>query len=543
MCRCVRILATVLLCAPLAALAAELPTPGTVQAPLKRPAEMPATPAGPAVEGPKGAPVAVPTGGPKILVKKFEISGNQAIPTARLQALVAKYQGQRLTLHQIYRVADEITAYYRDQGFTLASATVPAQQVSSGVVRLEVVEGRVGKVLFEGNKSYSAGLLGKYTQNLEGTVLKNAAIEGDLLTMNDLPGLSAKAVVTPGESYGTSDIVVQSSEKRYDASLGLDNYGRVAIGEWRVHGAVDVNNPFGLGDQLGVTALHSQAGRLDFGRIDYSIPLDYRGTRLSAYYDRYHYKVDTAELGLPGTLDGGGDDFGVQILHPLIRSRKDNLYLGVAGDRSITRQGGSLAATSGGSITVMRFLALYSHVHDDNAVTSATVTFSTNFQSNTSPTDQSHEAGKLEIDATHVHPLWGLWSLVLNGTGVLSMQRLPDTERFRLGGPTSVRGYPSAEIAGDQGVFASIEARRDLVLAKVFPAQFRVFYDAGLVERKQPLPGESPTSSLTSVGVGLTTRIAKHYGLDLEVVRPIGAHRPSDGRDDVRVWAGLTADF
>lgn len=538
------LLGALLFCVPFTVAAAELPTPGTVQAPLKRQTEMPPAPGAPAVEAPQAPPAAVPAGGPKILVTKFEISGNTAIPTAELHAVIAKYEGQRLTLQEIYQVADELTAYYRHKGYTLASATVPAQQVSSGVVRLQIVEGRVGKVIFDGNKSYSSALLGNYTQNLRGTVLRNEAIERDLLTINDLPGLSAKAVVTPGESYGTSDIVVQSTEKRYDASLGLDNYGRVSIGEWRVHGSADINNPFGLGDRLGVTLLHAEGGRLDYGRIDYSVPLGYRGTRLSAYYDRYGYNVDTAELGFPsGTLDGGGDDFGLQILHPLVRSRRNNFYLGLGSDRTITRQGGTLAANSGSTITVMRFLALYSHVHDDNAVTSATFTLSTNFQGNPSGLDQSAEAGKFEIDASHVRPLWGLWSLALNGTGVLSIDPLPDTERFRLGGPSSVRGYPSAEIAGDQGVFASIEARRDLVIAKIIPAQFRIFYDAGLVERKQPLAGESPTSSLTSAGVGLTARVAKHYGLDLEIVRPIGAHRVSDGRDDVRVWAGLTADF
>ena len=78
------------------------------------------------------------------------------IPADELRVIVAWYEGQSLTLFEIYSVADELTQFYRDQGYSVASVTVPAQKISSGTVKLEVIEGRIGAISIKGSKANRA---------------------------------------------------------------------------------------------------------------------------------------------------------------------------------------------------------------------------------------------------------------------------------------------------------------------------------------------------------------------------------------------------
>src|SRR5579859_4444750 len=93
----------------------------------------------------------VAAGGTSILIKGFEIEGNSAIPSSELQVQIAGYIGKSLTLSELYDVADVLTRYYRAKGYGLADVSLPAQTLRDGVIRLQVVEGHLGKINIQGN--------------------------------------------------------------------------------------------------------------------------------------------------------------------------------------------------------------------------------------------------------------------------------------------------------------------------------------------------------------------------------------------------------
>ena len=140
-----------------------------------------------------------------------------------------------MTLFEIYEVADTLTQYYRDHGYSVASVTVPAQKVGSGTVTLEVIEGRISALNIDGNRAYRQSFLARHvTGAAVGDVIAEKALERDLLLLNDLPGLSARAVVSPGAEYGDSNLTIRTEEKRFEAVTRLNNYGRTSIGEWKL---------------------------------------------------------------------------------------------------------------------------------------------------------------------------------------------------------------------------------------------------------------------------------------------------------------------
>src|SRR5690606_11797266 len=132
------------------------------------------------------------------------------IDQLRLQRLD---RNQGLTIGQLQLVADEITRYYREKGFFLARAVIPAQEVVDGVVVIRVLEGRLGGVQAQGNDSYSFGRLADPFETYLGELVTVDKIEDALLTLQDYPGLSSVGVFQPGSGVGTADILVNVSDE------------------------------------------------------------------------------------------------------------------------------------------------------------------------------------------------------------------------------------------------------------------------------------------------------------------------------------------
>lgn len=537
-------------------LAQAVPTPGVVQQEIRKRPQLPATPREAEIEQPAQAPATsgVAPGGKQIPIERFEITGNSVISSDELLQVTAPYTGRTMTLFEIYEVADVLTQYYRDRGYSVASVVVPAQKVSSGTVKLEVVEGRIGALTVGGNKAYRGWFLEHFISGAAvGDVIAEKALERDLLLMNDLPGLTARAVVEPGAEFGESNLTIRTKEKRFDLTTRLNNYGRTSIGEWKIESDIAVNAPLGLGDRLEFNVVHAEGGMLDYFNLRYGAPINYKGTRASMYFSRNDYKVDSDELeaGLQSLdISGDGDNFGFGLFHPFIRSRKQNLFVGIAYDRVITRQLiGGLRLKDKQDLTLMNVTALYDRVHRDNSYSTASAVFSTNFNANdrdpvTLRPENNAETAKLRLDLTHFRNITQAWAVFGKLTMVGSVDPLVDTARFRIGGIDSVRGYASSELAGDGGYGLTIEIQRQLLFADKWPTRAFIFGDTGTVTRKDSNTiGLASSESISGAGVGFESLLGGRYLINLELAKQIGSQESVDGRDGVRVWFGLTANF
>ena len=78
-------------------------------------------------------------------MRAWAFDGVTVFDEDELQALLANYSGIKISFAQIKSVASQIEKYYEENGF-LAQATVPPQDISSGLVRIEVVEAYLGEI-------------------------------------------------------------------------------------------------------------------------------------------------------------------------------------------------------------------------------------------------------------------------------------------------------------------------------------------------------------------------------------------------------------
>jgi hemolysin activation/secretion protein len=265
-------------------------------------------------------------------VKSVRISGNTLFDTPTLHALVADAEGMRLTLSQLGELATRITEYYQSHGYPLARAIIPAQTIRDGVVNIKVIEARYGKISLDNHSRVNDPLLLSTLFPLQsGQAIGQAALDHALLLLSDIPGVVVAATLKPGETVGTSDLLVNTTPGQTVAgNVVLDDYGNLYTGRARIGGTMNIINPLHHGDVLSVYGLSSGVG-MNYGRITYESLLNGQGTRMGGSYSALDYILGDplASLNAHGTAQ-------VESLwtkHPLVRSRDANLYGQIQYDR------------------------------------------------------------------------------------------------------------------------------------------------------------------------------------------------------------------
>ncbi|MDH5457976.1 MAG: hypothetical protein OEY26_04600, partial [Nitrospinota bacterium] len=176
-----------------------------------------------------------PGAGPKFIVRKFEVTGNTLIDDATLAPILEVGDGLEVTLGILHLIAQEINSLYAMEGYVLTRAYVPEQEIENGVVTIQVVEGKLGEIEVTGNEKFKEEDIQARLQPLRGDpALKESTLEKYLLGLNAIQGLKVKAVLKPGEVFGTSDLTLQTEESRtYRIAFDADNFGSRFTGEQR----------------------------------------------------------------------------------------------------------------------------------------------------------------------------------------------------------------------------------------------------------------------------------------------------------------------
>ncbi|MBI4861223.1 MAG: ShlB/FhaC/HecB family hemolysin secretion/activation protein, partial [Candidatus Riflebacteria bacterium] len=178
-------------------------------------------------DGPHGDPRMIP-------VSEICVVGNSVIPPDEMSAMVDRYEGRSCSLSQLKRLALEISRAYHNRGFYLARAFLPAQELDGGIVRIQVVEGRLGRVLVSGNHHDGSEFLrGFFAPELD-LAIQRMSLERSVLLLNRFTDLNVQLVLGPGLKEGTSDAHLKVCDSRpLHVELDVDNYGSRLLGEVR----------------------------------------------------------------------------------------------------------------------------------------------------------------------------------------------------------------------------------------------------------------------------------------------------------------------
>ena len=175
------------------------------------------------------------------VLEGVEVDGATVFSAADFSALYAPMLHKDVTLADIYRVRDQITAKYRSQGYILSQALIPPQSITGGVVHVQIVEGSIGKVSVEGtaaNEPMVRASMGGITASRP---LQVHDLERRALLVGDIPGLTVHTTLKPSDTPGQADLIVSAERKRFDFTVFADNRGSRAIGPFEFGTSMTVN--------------------------------------------------------------------------------------------------------------------------------------------------------------------------------------------------------------------------------------------------------------------------------------------------------------
>ena len=371
-------------------------------------------------------------------------------------------------LTELRGMAARISDYYHRNGYFVAQAYLPEQEIKDGAVTIAVLEGRYGSVSLQNQTNLSDALANGLINGLDsGDVIAIDPLENRLLLLSDIPGVHVQSTLTPGTSVGTSDLIVGVTPgPRVSGSVQADNAGYYYTGENRIGATVNLNNPTGHGDMATLRVLTSGSG-MTYGRASYQMQFGTATVRVA--YSGLDYKLDKEF----GSLDAHGTARIASVFgsYPLIRSRNTNLYV-LAGfdDKEFEDIVGATSTVTKKSIEVGS-LGLAGNHRDDiggGGLSSYSVTAFAGTLDIKTPEALAVDAAtaqangsyqKLEFNVERLQSVTEALSLSASVRGQVAAQNLHSSEKMDLGGPYGVRAYPVGEGYSDEGYVAHLEAR------------------------------------------------------------------------------------
>ncbi len=481
-----------------------------------------------------GAPV------PTLTVAGFEFSGNHAFSSDELLTVIRDAIGQELTLDDLLAQVHRITAFYRDQGFVLARAFLPNQDVVDGIVRIDVLEGRYGEITLNNASRLRDDVATQHVASLQaGDLIWQPGLERTILVLNDLAGVRAETTFHVGERVGTSDLVISVTDRpQWSASVHFNNHASMI----QSHLSATWNNPRGYGDQLTI-GVGPLARETQSGRLAYAAPIGTNGLTASLFHS-----MNERRQSLSGTpIITTSRVSGANLEYPLVRTQSVSTKIGLGFDAS-TRRTSIGAHLSDESLISRMTLEWRGERTNANEGSLSYSLAATGGRLSLGPDDaaiadaaSAQTAGtffRLNGRASTRHSVWRGFSFNLDLQGQIASKNLHSSEKMNIGGISGVRAYSGNTASGDQGWLVRTHLERGFRLPTWQAAgNWRIFADIGGVQVSRfSWPGSGGGDDvITLAGIGGGLAIARGGWLvEVLAAYPIGPIPFSDRSG--RVW-------
>lgn len=493
----------------------------------------------------------------KINVQRLQVTGMHAYSEAELVKLTNFKPNSDLTLSDLRAMAASIANYYHQNGYFVAQAYLPAQDIENGIVSITVVEGQYGKVIVRNQTNLSNGLVDSQLKGINSSdVITHAPLESRLLLLSDIAGVNVSSTLAPGATAGTSDLIVDvNPAPRVNGSIDADNAGSRYTGEARIGATINVNNLAGHGDIASLRVLTSGKG-LNYAKAAYQ--MQFGKATAGVAYSWLDY-----DLGKEfKRLDANGDAKVASVYgsYPLIRSRNNNLYTDILYENKVLQDRiDAISLVTDKKINVLTAALRGNHLDNIggggfNTYALAASVGDLNIQT---PAAQAIDAltarsdghyNKLSVSANRLQRVTNSISLFAGLNAQLASKNLDSSEKMELGGMNAIRAYPEGEAYADQGYVLTLEARKDLPkFVEQMPGQMQLvgFVDTGRVNINETTwaTGDN-TRTLSGAGVGINWADYNNFVLKLAYAHKLGSEKSLSAPDKSgRFWVQLVKYF
>lgn len=494
-------------------------------------------------------------------VWEYRVSGNTLLDRTLVERTVYSFLGPARTIEDVEAARVALETLYKDKGFPTVIVDLPEQDVSGGIVRLEVVQGSIGRTRISGSRYFSLGQIRNSVPALtEGEVPYLPAVQEQLQALNQAnPDRQVTPVFRPGKTPGTVEVDLRvKDELPLHGSVELNNHNSTDTSRARLTANLRYDN---LWQRLHGISLMYQISPEDLDDVEvlaatYILPVGHGSDRLALYAIRTDSNSTVSSAGALNVV-GKGTILGARWVMPLAATTSyfhsftlgadwkdfdedtelvgaDTLETPIDYSKYSLEYGGTLVAES--ALTNYSLAAHFAFRNFGNSER----------EFNEKRFGARPNFAYLAMDLKHDYRLGK--GVRLRGVmqGQLSGDPLISNEQFSAGGFESVRGYHEGEILGDDGVQVSLELHAPAYpsLAKQGLKGFHplVFVEGALIKVRDPLPGTESQEEIYSAGVGLRANWSKALEAAVDLAWPFASTDAVD-KGDARIDFFLRSGF
>jgi hemolysin activation/secretion protein len=483
---------------------------------------------------------AAPASAPSLV--SVVIRGSSVYDPPGLFDVYREQLGKPISADGARSIAAALVARYQHDGYAQPLVQLDDTLLAAGVLRIDVFEPRISDVRISGDPGPHLERLESIGAQLrDEQPLTQADLQSAVRQMRELPGLTLSASTQRDDSGpNLYRLDLDADFKRVSSVLKLSNRGTDEAGPMFLLGQVAVNGLFGgrtsLGSMFGSATDYAEyhgvgalanvglgTGQLSVTAFQSRSNPHELGVDLNDVYLRNNATIGFVrpiERGdrLSISLSGGLDIADLEIVSSDVMLRDEQLRMLKAGTLFLWQ--GSAKTQWASSVDIVKGL------HGLGAGLTAL--------------DLVDDPRRADFFLTHLSVtrltrFGERWSVRLDALGQQSADVLPYDERFKIGGERLGRGYEVAAIAGDQGIGAKVEVRRELLGAPALLERVAVygFYDIGAAWSHDTLGRESAATA----GFGIAKQGSRLTGT-LELAQPL-THPDVEGRKDLRLFAEI----
>lgn len=444
---------------------------------------------------------------------------------------------------ELRNITQQIADQAREEGFLFASASIPEQAVTLGILQIKLDDGLIDEVRIVGSDNKA---LRNLLQSLDGTIAQKRVIERKLILANDIPKIRVRKTRFLDEE-GRNILEVNVTERKNRISVSADNYGSERFGPVRAKLSFDYEGLFSDSDagSLSVRTNPTDPAELVFISANHSVAVGNNGTRLGI--NGSTGRTQPGSIGGVGDIDGNSDFVSIYASHPIIRSNNSSLWINAnAAYLTINQDLAGAMLRVDTQVTFSLGLSSNNQIFGGRLRSGANVTQGLGVLGTTrfgNPLSSRFDGDGVFTKGSY-YINWrgniaGNLGLYLSTYGQVASRELLASQEINIGGAFSARGFDFSEISGENGFVGLAEL--NYTIRKPFKWLDRLqpyaFIDGGYADNI----GEGfGGGSLLSSGLGLRCDIGP-VNFELEGAFPISADRFStdDKNPQVNVSVGL----
>jgi hemolysin activation/secretion protein len=463
-----------------------------------------------------------------------------------VDSIAREFMGRPLTRERLALLTQEIVVVCRDSDRPIVDVFAPPQDVSSGVIQLVVLVGKLGRVRVEGNRFFADKIMVRQVSAAPGDEIVESRLLGDIDRINQNPFRQVDLIYARGQGPGTTDLILRvrdtSPERVY---AGYEDTGNEVTGLGRVFAGFNLGNLWGDDHQASYQYTRStDFDRLQADSASYSVLLPWHDT-INVFGDCSEARAqsDAGLFDLVGTTWQAGARYTIPL--PVMGAYSQSLIVGAdyKWSNNDLAFGGTQVFRSPANIA-QGMVSYTGSRTDSHGSSEGSATFFLS-PGGIGGLNNDRDFGVQRAGASAAYHYFQAsfarlerlpdgYTLSLATLGQFSSYRLLPSEQFGLGGAASVRGYDERIVNGDGGISEQLELRtpsRHLLGKIPDNTQFLIFFDAGRDWVHDPIAGEGDFT-FVSAGPGVRLNIGQHgtikadYGWQLERLSGTRSGRP-----------------